>query len=676
MWTRPLRAAPAHAEKPNQFQCIHDLSDAAVRKLTRYLYLSQRYSTAYPPEYWLEGQEKGMRELPSDCLRPRVDHLNVVNLVKRGLMSISEKHQLSFTPQAAVLCPTHRGLNPWVVHALFALVTKEITKETERLRRDRGGRNPQYSTSILEFLHRLDAIQALWMDPSTFELVFDRPPGTLERVASQCEACILSAIGSRHTFLSDLRAHLIARTKTATPVLQRIVEAWLTRFPEETQKSVNQESSFLAEEIRTVRREIAVARHKRRDARRQRKAHWSPSLSSKNSNTASTKVSQHSATGRQSTSSQQSLMSKGEDSVADIDGGNQPWEDDVGGFYERLATRNGNGYAFDRTSVHPAFGGPKIQSHPLQPQAFATELEVDRSEQEAIWKNAVSNSAFQTTTSHQSAMPSSSIGRGQQPPCNPLPQSMLQDESRASNRFRNIATSSVFSNSGPAQPAGLRFGVPPVAQSYTEYRDVAAPSSVYTNIEPAQPHPPQTNVFPFTARPQPTRPGPAKGKPSCRPGPDAAVSNPTSRPQDNRPVMQDYPSTGLRYCFEQVLPDPPDRPTIKDERLKRKEQSEIVERPTFEEYYENTRKPEPLPPSGRRQHYGRRPSPPPQPRPSTSLPQPGTPAAPGSPVGPEAVRALTLDEVRRLALARGPAAPSDVSTIWPQDSITSVGMPK
>ncbi|KZL66652.1 hypothetical protein CT0861_08633 [Colletotrichum tofieldiae] len=671
MWTRPLRAAPAPAEKPNHFQCIHDLSDAAVRKLARYLYLSQRYSTAHPPEHWLEGQEKGMRELPSDCLRPRVDHLNVVNLVKRGLMSISEKHQLPFTPQAAVLCPSHRGLNPWIVHALFALVTKEITKETERLRRDRGGRHPQNSTSIQEFLHRLDAIQALWMDPSTFGLVFGRlPGGTLERVTSQCEACILSAIGSRHSFLGDLRAHLIARTRTVKPVLQRIVEAWLTRFPEEAQKSVNQESLFLAEEIRTLRREIAVARHDRRIAKRQRRERWTPNLSGKTSDTASIKVPEHSASERQSTSSQQSLVSKGEDPFADVDGGNQPCEDDIGGFYERLAIRNGNGHAFDRTSVHPAFGGPETRFDPLQPQAFATEPEVDRSVQEAIWKNAVPNSAIQTATSHLSAMPSSSVRPGQQPPYTSLPPSMLLDESRAGNRFRNIATSSVFSNGEPARPAALRSEAPPVAQSYTQYRDVAAPSSVYTNTEPAQPHPPRTNVCLSTTRPQLTPPGPPKGDLLRRPRPEAAVSNPSSKPQNNRPVMQDYPSTGLPYCFDPVLPDLQNRPAINSERFRWKDQSEIVEQPTFEEYYDNKRKPEPLPPSGRRQHYGRRPGPPPQPRPSTSRPQPGTP------VGSEAVRALTLDEVRRLTLARGPAAPSDVSTIWPQDSITSVGMPK
>ncbi|GKT53037.1 hypothetical protein ColTof3_00376 [Colletotrichum tofieldiae] len=612
MWTRPLRAAPAPAEKPNHFQCIHDLSDAAVRKLARYLYLSQRYSTAHPPEHWLEGQEKGMRELPSDCLRPRVDHLNVVNLVKRGLMSISEKHQLPFTPQAAVLCPSHRGLNPWIVHALFALVTKEITKETERLRRDRGGRHPQNSTSIQEFLHRLDAIQALWM---THQL-----SGWSSAACRGCEACILSAIGSRHSFLGDLRAHLIARTRTVKPVLQRIVEAWLTRFPEEAQKSVNQESLFLAEEIRTLRREIAVARHDRRIAKRQRRERWTPNLSGKTSDTASIKVPEHSASERQSTSSQQSLVSKGEDPFADVDGGNQPCEDDIGGFYERLAIRNGNGHAFDRTSVHPAFGGPETRFDPLQPQAFATEPEVDRSVQEAIWKNAVPNSAIQTATSHLSAMPSSSC----------------LFERRTGSTCR------------------LAFRSPPVAQSYTQYRDVAAPSSVYTNTEPAQPHPPRTNVCLSTTRPQLTPPGPPKGDLLRRPRPEAA----------------DYPSTGLPYCFDPVLPDLQNRPAINSERFRWKDQSEIVEQPTFEEYYDNKRKPEPLPPSGRRQHYGRRPGPPPQPRPSTSRPQPGTP------VGSEAVRALTLDEVRRLTLARGPAAPSDVSTIWPQDSITSVGMPK
>ncbi|KAJ0160491.1 hypothetical protein CTA2_7860 [Colletotrichum tanaceti] len=672
MWTRPSRVPPPPAENPNQFQCIHDLSDVTVRKLTRYLYLSQRHSTAHPPDYWLQGQEKGLHDLPSDCLRPRVDNLNVVNLVKRGLMSISEKHQLFFTPKAAVLCSSHRGLNSWTIHALFALVTKEITKETERLRRDRGGRNLEYSAQIQEFLHRLDAIQALWMDPTTFEMVFGRLPAGLEKVASQCEACILAAIGSRESFLGDLRANLIARTKTESPILQRVVESWLAHFPTETQQSINQGSSFLAEEIRTVRREIVAARQKRRDAKRQRRERWTPNLSSRSSQAVCVQASQLSATGRQFESSQQYLVSNGEDLASDVDDSNQSWEDAVGGFYERLAVQNGNGHAFDRNSVHPAFSEMNTQADHFRSRAFETGLEVERSEQDVIWEDAVSNSGYLTSSSWQSVSPSSWIRQGQQPRNATLPPTMLQDEHRVSNRFRNVATSSVFLNNDPAQAVSSRSEVSLTTQPYTRHCNIA-PSSIYTNMEPARPHPPRTDMAASAARSQSGPSGSVNNSdPSRRSRPDAAVSNPSFRPQDNRPVIQDHPTI-----------DPPRRPglsthndpnwrAVNDERLRwMGQQGENVERMGFVEYYENKRKPKPIPPSGRRMHYGAQPSStPPPPRSFISR----TPSAPPPVHG--SFRNPTLDEVHHVAVARGSVALSDVSTLWPHDSITSVGMPK
>ncbi|GKT47869.1 uncharacterized protein ColSpa_08050 [Colletotrichum spaethianum] len=379
-------------------------------------------------------------------------------------------------------------------------------------------------------------------------------------------------------------------------------------------------------------------------------------MSGKSNNTVSIKGSQHSATGKQSTSSQQSLVSKGEDPLYGVDDCNQLWEDGVGGYYERLAVENDNGHAFDRASVHPAFGGSNAQSDALQHRTFEPELEVGCSEQEAIWKNADSYGAIRTPTSQQSIMSSFTTKPEQQPPCNPLPRSMLQDDSRANKRFRNIATSSVFANNETVQPVPLRSQVPPAAQSYTQQRNVAAPSSVYTNTEPARPHPPQIDVSPFAVQPQHASSGLVKGEPSRRLRPDAA----------------DHPSTGLPYRPAPVSSGRPNRPATSHEKFGWEEEDDIVERPTFQEYYENKRKPVPLPPSGRRQHYGRRPSPPPQPRPLTSRLRP---AAPGSPGIPDAARTLTLDEVRRMTLARGPAAPSDVLTIWPHDSITSVGMP-
>ncbi|KAK2000585.1 hypothetical protein LX36DRAFT_572008 [Colletotrichum falcatum] len=330
-----------------------------------------------------------------------------------------------------------------------------------------------------------------------------------------------------------------------------------------------------------------------------------------------------------------------------------------------MASENGNAYAFDHASVHPAFGSPDAQPYAFQPQAFAAELEVDPCNKEVIWEGAGSNGAIQTLTSQQLVtLPSSSTGSAQQPPHNSLPPSMLQDESRVRNRFRNIATSSVFSNKEPAQPAPLRSEVPAWCGN------AAAPSSFYTDAGPARPHPPRTEASLAAAGPSPapSSSDPARRDHSHRSRPDAAVSNPYPRHQDNRPVIQDQPSAGVPCGSRPVPSGRPHRPAAHKEAMSWEDESDIVERPTFTEYYENKRKPKPLPPSGRRQFYGRRPShTPPSPSP-TSFPQLGPPDT-----VPEAAHALTLEEVRRWSQARGLVAPSDVSTVWPQDSISCVG---
>ncbi|KAK2056401.1 hypothetical protein LY76DRAFT_518519 [Colletotrichum caudatum] len=457
-------------------------------------------------------------------------------------------------------------------------------------------------------------------------------------------------MGSRHAFLGDLLAHLVARTNTVKPVLQRIVEGWLAHFPQEIRNSVSQQSTSLAEEIRTVRREIAVARHRRREDRRQRKKLWTPTLSS---NTASINGSQQVAIGGPSTSTQPSYASREDDPFADADGGNQPWQDDVSDFYERMASENGHAYAFDRASVHPAFGSSNVQPYAFQPQASAVEAEGERPGLKGD---------IQTLTSQQLAMPSFATGQAQEPSSNSLLPPILQDESRASNRFRHIVTSSVFSNNEPAQHAPLRSGD-------TVYGNIAAPSSFYTDPGPARPHPPRTDVSLAAARP-PSAPS------------DLAMRDPSHR---SHPDASNQPSAGIPYRPGPGPSGPPHRPATREGTLRRDEEDEIVERPTFTEYYENKRKPKPLPPSRRRQFYGRSPpsttttTPPPPPPPhqtraSTSHPQPVPPEVPGSPTIPDAVQALTLEEVRRWSRARGRVAFSDVSTVWPHDSISNVGI--
>ncbi|KAK1729727.1 uncharacterized protein BDZ83DRAFT_647659 [Colletotrichum acutatum] len=422
-----------------------------------------------------------MEQLPAACLRPR-SKTNVVSVITRGLMKISEKYNPSFTPPAAVLCSSHRGLNPWTIHALFALVLKEITLETASLRHDRQrDRGPECTPLIQEFVRRLDGIQALWMDTYNFELLHGRQPKVLSHVNSHCEACILSALGSRPSFLGDLRANLIARTKRTSPCLQRIVDAWINEFPEAAQREVFKRSANLAEEIRAMLKDVKAARHQRREA----KMHQKQARGSENASSGIRKTSRRdtprSIPDEQSTASGRPSTTLSEDPFADPDDENpdtenRPWEDAVGHYYERLARQNGHKGAFDRSSLHPAFGGPAPQSDAQFRRDFGTGKEVDRKEQGALWDDAVANSPARSE---------------QRLRASDFPPSMIQDDARRRDRFRHV-------DSTDSEPRTPRPATPPAATLAPPFRGygTAAPSSpsytdasVYSNSEPAQPHP-------------------------------------------------------------------------------------------------------------------------------------------------------------------------------------------
>lgn len=664
----------------DQAQCIHSLSTSTIKKLVRYLYLPANYSIAHPPGHWLVEQEEMMRDLPGDCLRPPVDRLNVMNFIKRGLMKMSEKQPLSFMPEAAVLCPSHRGLNPWMIRSLFALVTREATEQCERIRRDRGDKGPELIPSIQAFVQRMNAVQALWLDPHTFELVYGHLPDLLEKVASQCEACILSAIGSRPLFLGDLRAHLLARTEGRQPVLLRVVEAWIACFPGDA-NTIYKDSAVLAQELQSLRTEIAKARWRRREPRRQLKK-TSPLGSLRNaSNTTSAQGYRPSVSGRQSVSTQRTGVDGDAgasgttnpfddhyDVTVDDNDENKPWQDLVGDFYERLAAQNGNGHAFDRTSVHPSFANPIPQDLTMQlNQQLEMGREVTRDQQESIWQDASVYSAGQYThvlSGQQPAIPASSTGG--------VPATSL---SGAEKRTYDAPVSQ--SSLSPVALTSTPNFTPSKTQiqhAVNAYFQTVAASSVYSNNEPARPHPPRSNVPIASSAPsQPKPSGPTNTGPSRR-RPSAVVSTPSSQPHNNRPVTQD-PATGLPpYAAASSLSQQNSNYDFTEEaRVKRAiaiEKMTREGRPSASEY---------VPPLSRPRPFTYRP----RPDPSVMYPAlaynatDATGAEPAatsstSQTGPSASRSRWAPEDSR---SRVPSdQTSEVSTIWPHDSITSVGI--
>ncbi|KAI3533226.1 hypothetical protein CSPX01_12882 [Colletotrichum filicis] len=565
------------------YQSVHELTNASVKKLVRYLYLPVEHSIAKPPKSWLREQEETMKQLPAACLRPR-SKTNVVSVVTRGLMKISEKYNPSFTPPAAVLCSSHRGLNPWTIHALFALVLKEITVETASLRHDRQrDRGPEFTPLIQEFVRRLDGIQALWMDTYNFELLYGRQPKVLSHVNSHCEACILSALGSRPSFLGDLRANLIARTKRTSPCLQRIVDAWINEFPEAAQREVFKRSANLAEEIRAMLKDVKAARQQRREA----KVHQKQARGSENASSGTRKTSgrdtPRSIPGEQSTASGRPSTTLSEDPFVDPDdenpdNENRPWQDAVGDYYERLARQNGNERAFDRSSLHPAFGGSAAQPDAQFRRDFGTGKEVDRKEQGALWDDAVANSPARSE---------------QRLRASDFPPSMIQDDARRRDRFRHV-------DSTDSEPRTPRPTAPPAATLPPPFRGygTAAPSSssytdasVYSNSEPARPHPTTESLASIvTAWPDVmSRSSSARRPRGPRPGGLVSTSSPS--PQNDNVVTQDRRrATDSKFTPPRGFEMSPAEAAwylAEEERVARLEEMGRIGRPSFKDHVDS-----------------------------------------------------------------------------------------
>ncbi|KAG7050976.1 hypothetical protein JMJ77_0001606 [Colletotrichum scovillei] len=228
-------------------------------------------------------------------------------------------------------------------------------------------------------------------------------------------------------------------------------------------------------------KDVKAARQQRREA----KVHQKQARGLENASSGIRKTSgrdtPRSIPGEQSTASGRPSTALSEDPFADPDdenpdNENRPWQDAVGDYYERLARQNGNERAFDRSSLHPAFGGPAPQPDAQFRRDFGTGKEVDRKEQGALWDDAVANSPARSE---------------QRLRASDFPPSMIQDDARRRDRFRHV-------DSTDSEPRTPRPVTPPAATLPPPFRGygTAAPSSssytdasVYSNSEPARPHP-------------------------------------------------------------------------------------------------------------------------------------------------------------------------------------------
>jgi hypothetical protein len=199
-----------------------------------------------------------------------------------GKLSILTNKKLKLTiedlvPVCAVLCPSHSGLNPWIVHRIFQLIMSEVTHLLNPVREflDNPTRHDvKLKTSLGEvqdYVDRMNSIQSLWTGPDSFLKIVGEnyPPGlAMPHVETKCEACCCSCIGASGQALCDLRAMMYGRShRHRVPVLVPVVEAWIERFGKVNADRLFAESSLMARDVRHIRRRIMGRKSHRRHRR-------------------------------------------------------------------------------------------------------------------------------------------------------------------------------------------------------------------------------------------------------------------------------------------------------------------------------------------------------------------------------------------------------------------------
>ncbi|KAM0275113.1 hypothetical protein ACHAQH_007553 [Verticillium albo-atrum] len=244
---------------------IEDFSSRAVQKLTAILTLPPQHGLVRPTSGWLARQSKAVESLPKTCLRPPIEAINPIKLIKRGLMKVSEKHSLPFVPDAAILCQAHKELHPWRMRSIFLLLASECGIRSDRIRRHKGFDGIPPSQDVQDFVFRMTSVSSLWIAPEDYEARFGYRPSMFPLLKSGCEACMLSIVGARAQLLVDLRANLLARSKRGyEPSFLRFVDAWIEWFDDDDASTVLAESRALSDQLRQIRREIGRRRRQKR----------------------------------------------------------------------------------------------------------------------------------------------------------------------------------------------------------------------------------------------------------------------------------------------------------------------------------------------------------------------------------------------------------------------------
>ncbi|ETS79933.1 hypothetical protein PFICI_07462 [Pestalotiopsis fici W106-1] len=265
---------------------LRELRPDACRELAGVLCRRPDYGIARPSARWLSRQEEKIEALPKVLLNPG-------KLKRKWFESISKlENRLGeylpesipntgrVVPPSAVLCPSHERLNCYLIRNIFFAVTKEVSGDYMDALRECPGKNPAVSA----FLTRIDSLHAFWVDREVFQKMFGASPhdDRFVRIESNCEACILAAIGANGQILADLYGWLKVRrkhvrdfnraaksngTKREEPVyLHRLVRLWIEHLKKADRDEVRRRGGDISAEL------IRIWPSVKRDYKKKKKA--------------------------------------------------------------------------------------------------------------------------------------------------------------------------------------------------------------------------------------------------------------------------------------------------------------------------------------------------------------------------------------------------------------------
>lgn len=256
-----------------RYRHISHMTHEDISLLVRLLCLpptARRYTDGLASDQWLSRQAEKISQLPKTLQRPQ-DWLARLSIYTNRKLNLTIE---DLVPQCAVLCAAHKGLNPWIVHRVFLLISEEVTHRLDPVRKFLE--NPTRHTmklktslgEVQDYVDRMNSMLSLWTGPDVFSRIVgdNYPPGlAMQRVENDCEACICSCIGASGQALCDLRAMMYGRShRRRPPVLIPLVEAWIGRFGEENADRLWAESTRMARDVRHIRRRLLGGKGHRR----------------------------------------------------------------------------------------------------------------------------------------------------------------------------------------------------------------------------------------------------------------------------------------------------------------------------------------------------------------------------------------------------------------------------